>query len=107
MIAIAVIRLHLSSDKHELRYLFIVRHNSDSNVFSRQERAFSFRYRCLLVPSLRSCRESFLDGCSGVEGEVEADDALEGVDGVAGVIGIDITSSFFDIFSLKQNTCGL
>lgn len=95
MIVIAITRRHLSSDRQVLKYLFRVRHISDSKVFSLHDLNFSLRYFCRF--GLLTSREEFLSSSSEDVGE--ADDGVcegdeEGLD--AGEMEI-IWSLDFDI----------
>lgn len=69
MIVIAITRRHLSSDRQVLRYLLMVRHISDSRVFSLHDLIFSLRYFCRF--ELLASRDVSLSVSSEVVGETD------------------------------------
>lgn len=105
MIAMAVTRRHLSSDRKLLTYLFMVRQISDSRVLSLQLLRPSLIYlRRFLEPLARSFLLSLSAG-SSVEEMVDADDGIgllvAGGEG-EGEIWMETISSWFDIGQLHD-----
>lgn len=98
MISIAIILRDLSSAMQEDRNLFMDRHISDSRVFSRQVRTFSFKYlRCFFDPSLSDISNFLVPFSLSGDATGESDDADDGEAEVAGDEGIDIIRVSLDI----------
>ena len=93
----AVIRRHLSSLKHLVIYLLIVRHNSDSSVLSLQLRNLSLRYLRLFAPLTRGLLVSSKG--SGEDGETDDDDEGREEADEGGENGIEMISSFLDVIN--------
>lgn len=95
--AIAIILLDLSFERHEFRKPFMVLHISDSRVLSRQDRTLSLRYFfCFLVFSVSLISSSKLSklflslarGSGEICGDADDADELADVGGDEGMVMI-------------------